>query len=883
MTITLTDIAYVDYKRGSLTASQHWQNSLYLFLKQKMVVEQVAFQDIAMHHLFSDQRFLKLKLNHKKHDKSKDVATMMNEFVSSSADNATDGEGDAAEDVTDEDSETNSEDVNGAAKCDKRQANVTDVARANAVASNDQPAKQEAENEMDDVNEERKILDDNAAKRSDKRVEKAKQDLHKKVYYYNQYKEVINVALFPLLMRYCKINTDINDQQQLEYFQSIFPEHTAGRELPLSTFRVWRDKYHIYVEQQNAKKEKAKTEAILATTVGVIEKKRGPKVNTRLGLKEGELSAYRRYIYGTKAQYIELAALLWSQSECGVPMNSTTVYRFARIVFGNQVSPSSAFCFQLIKKMGLSWRAATGKKRKTGDDFESTKHLFFLRYLLLVTRGNIAPEMIIAMDESGVVLFPTTDKTYKPIGSNSVQISGHDEKRQVTATYAISLTGIITPVQTIFQGTTDNCHPKTTSLNIRNVHSASHWCTKETVLTFFEMLHAEYILPQARKRVDLSDASTVPWLFIWDVYCTHIDKEVLQTLKQLYPSMHILYIPPGYTGELSPLDLLFNAVIKKSLRHECGIWLEKYVLEYMKNGKDPKDLDLKNELKMSSLKEKFVQWHDSAIEGFKSSKGKEIIKNSFKRSCQSVENPYGLLLPFITESVSPKHAELTKTLVKEAEKLEGEGKLWQFSNKKELPQSSLCPDGAIQLKQDQKEQEEQEIEEYPNDNALLGEDEEADQDDDDQPLQSPEENLKEKVAKETEFDIKEIEDDETTYPKSIDISVQSHESDDEHDTNHDNVMACAACKQTKVSQNKLYRRINPTKNFLTYNFRCIYVCRKCHAEPLESFKHLLSTAENLLERKELTEVLSETEVSLIQKIASKRVRVPKKNFWGGHK
>jgi hypothetical protein len=85
--------------------------------------------------------------------------------------------------------------------------------------------------------------------------------------------------------------------------------------------------------------------------------------------------------------------------------------------------------------MGLSWRAATGKESKTGYDFESTKRLCFLRYLLLVTRGNIASEMIIAMDESGVVLlFPTTDKTFMqnpgPVIKNKTKGQRKKEKKK---------------------------------------------------------------------------------------------------------------------------------------------------------------------------------------------------------------------------------------------------------------------------------------------------------------------------------------------------------------------------------------------------------------------------------------------------------------------
>lgn len=60
--------------------------------------------------------------------------------------------------------------------------------------------------------------------------------------------------------------------------------------------------------------------------------------------------------------------------------------------------------------------------------------------------------------------------------------------------------------------------------------------------------------------------------------------------------MHIWYIPPGYTDELYPLDVLFNAVIQQKEKNVCEK-NEKFGLrmllwnQNMTKGKDPKDLD----------------------------------------------------------------------------------------------------------------------------------------------------------------------------------------------------------------------------------------------------------------------------------------------------
>jgi Na+-translocating ferredoxin:NAD+ oxidoreductase RnfA subunit len=149
-------------------------------------------------------------------------------------------------------------------------------------------------------------------------------------------------------------------------------------------------------------------------------------------------------------------------------------------------------------------------------------------------------------------------------------------ERQIAAIYAISITGIITPIQAIYQGGTDRSHPVAMSSNIQNTHSKSFWCTMETVLAFFETLYARYILPQAQSRVDV-DPKKAPWSFIWAVHCTHIDQNTRATSARLY-CMFGIFLPVTLTNciHLTYFSMqLFNKKKKmcakrmRSLAWEC--------------------------------------------------------------------------------------------------------------------------------------------------------------------------------------------------------------------------------------------------------------------------------------------------------------------------
>jgi len=47
-----------------------------------------------------------------------------------------------------------------------------------------------------------------------------------------------------------------------------------------------------------------------------------------------------------------------------------------------------------------------------------------------------------------------------PEGSKHVEIAGLEDKWQVTATFAVVLEGTFLPIQMLYQGKTDCCHPK---------------------------------------------------------------------------------------------------------------------------------------------------------------------------------------------------------------------------------------------------------------------------------------------------------------------------------------------------------------------------------------------------------------------------------------
>ena len=62
-----------------------------------------------------------------------------------------------------------------------------------------------------------------------------------------------------------------------------------------------------------------------------------------------------------------------------------------------------------------------------------------------------------------------------------------DDKRQITGTYCVSLSGEFLPIQLIYQGKTDQCHPKRVKFpkGFHVTHTINHWSN--------EVVHLEYL------------------------------------------------------------------------------------------------------------------------------------------------------------------------------------------------------------------------------------------------------------------------------------------------------------------------------------------------------------------------------------------------------
>ena len=79
-------------------------------------------------------------------------------------------------------------------------------------------------------------------------------------------------------------------------------------------------------------------------------------------------------------------------------------------------------------------------------------------------------------------------------GEKVVPITNSDDKRQITAVLAVTMSGEYLPPQLIYQGKTKSCHPASEVPEGWDIwHSHNHWSNEETMLQDVEMVIVPFI------------------------------------------------------------------------------------------------------------------------------------------------------------------------------------------------------------------------------------------------------------------------------------------------------------------------------------------------------------------------------------------------------
>ena len=288
---------------------------------------------------------------------------------------------------------------------------------------------------------------------------------------------------------------------------------------------------------------------------------------------------------------------------------------------GGYVVLQKGWAKYLLGKMNFVKRKATTKKPKfTVSNFEELKSQYLMDIKAIVTMEEIPDDLVVNWDQTAIKYIPLSNWTMDKEGSKRVEVIGIDDKRQITATFAASLSGNFLPVQLVYEGKTTKCHPVVEFPEGWHVtHTLNHWCNEETMVAYIESVIVPY-MSQKRRQLGLDLKHT--GLVILDEFKGQTTSRVLNLLQ----SNDLMYVivPPNCTDRLQPLDVSVNRSAKQFLRSKFENWYADSIVAQKNTGKDVEPVDMK----LSVVKPIAAKWMIDLYNYLVANP--QIIKNGFK-------------------------------------------------------------------------------------------------------------------------------------------------------------------------------------------------------------------------------------------------------------
>ena len=181
----------------------------------------------------------------------------------------------------------------------------------------------------------------------------------------------------------------------------------------------------------------------------------------------------------------------------------------------------------------LDWvkkRYTTAKREMNPALYEEWTFSWKRKIANAIFENKIQKEMTLKFDQTALGFTALIKSTITGKGIHSEPIANVDNKRQITATLCVDIVGNFLPVQLIYGGVTDECHPKLKFPESFHItHSQNHWSNKDIVMEYLKKIIFPYI---KSKRQALKQPENAKTFLIFDVFEVRTTSAVNDLLKK---------------------------------------------------------------------------------------------------------------------------------------------------------------------------------------------------------------------------------------------------------------------------------------------------------------------------------------------------------------
>ena len=217
-------------------------------------------------------------------------------------------------------------------------------------------------------------------------------------------------------------------------------------------------------------------------------------------------------------------------------------------------------------------------------NFAEKKKEFLEELRATVEMEEIPPELILNWDQTGIKLAPSTGWTMEEQGARRVELVGLNDKRQVTVVFCGNILGAFLPIQVIYQGKMERCHPHFNFPSHWDItHSPKHWSTEETMLQYVQLIIVPFV-EQMREFLEEDKAAVV----IMDNFKGQVTERMTKLMES--HNIHTCLIPPNTTDRLQPMDVAVNKPPKAFLKQKFQMWYAEQISVQLEDAASVEDV-----------------------------------------------------------------------------------------------------------------------------------------------------------------------------------------------------------------------------------------------------------------------------------------------------
>ena len=255
--------------------------------------------------------------------------------------------------------------------------------------------------------------------------------------------------------------------------------------------------------------------------------------------------------------------------------------------FRGHIELTEGWARGVLKSMEWSKKKGTIGKIERSKQFLLEEKLTFQRRIAsIIEEHDILKELILNLDQTSLSYVSPGKYTFNPKGAKAVPIKGIDDKRQIPATFTVSMTGKFLPIQLVYEGKAPRCLPGFDFPGDFNVtFPDNHWLNTEKSTDLFE----KFIFPclkQAKARLKYPKEQMS--LIIMDTFKGQGNDVILDLCEK--HMCQVVIVPHNLTNKFQSLDITVNKPAKSFISNNYDEWFSRQVSQELEKGIQPADV-----------------------------------------------------------------------------------------------------------------------------------------------------------------------------------------------------------------------------------------------------------------------------------------------------